>query len=831
MAKSPREDAVETGVAFVCPACGKGLKVKSELAGKKGKCPHCKEPIRVPGGAGSADLTDARTLAPDASASGTRTVGPLPSGAPAKELVDFLAPPQAADELGRLGPYRVLKVLGHGGMGVVFAAEDPKLHRKVALKAMLPALAASETARGRFLREAQAAAAVEHDHIVPIYQVGEDRGVPFIAMPFLKGEPLDQRLAREGRLPLREVLRIGHETASGLAAAHKQGLIHRDIKPANLWLEEETGRVKILDFGLARAAADSAQLTQAGTIVGTPAYMAPEQVQGQTTDSRCDLFSLGCVLYLMSTGELPFKGADTISTLMAVSTVQPAAPRKITSALPRAFSDVVMHLLAKDPSERIPTAGAVIEALTAVEEQRESPTVSIPRDTVAGRQRPGNRLVLASVLGGVAVLILAGLIVVFLVTSKRRSGTQTDAPAGGDASAGRGGEGDGFVPLFNGKDLTGWRVDRGDTKGWGVADQELIAWGQDGKTRDYLLSERAYADFRLRLEFNLTRGTSSGVALRALIGETLVVKGRPLNDHPVIKLGDNRPPETGTTYGIMNTSPAAPSHSAEMQPAGTWNRMEIELKGRSVRVWVNGKETVNATLAASALLEDGSLPGLVRSRGRIGFQRLFGTARFRNIEIKELPADAPADATAPAAVKRFGVDIPEKYRAHWRLADGYLEQNVAVPNVWIAFGDTNWKDYDYSVEFIRVRGSDQCGLFFLSDNEKKQWCMYGLGTFLNKAHTIEWARGKGKPKLVQRPGGIPNGAWQTARVRVRGGQARCFLNGPKILECKIDTHSTGRVGLRTWGSTYRFRNLKVTAPDGKVLLEGLPDLDSAWSTR
>ncbi len=131
----------------------------------------------------------------------------------------------------------MLKVLGAGGMGVVFLADEPALKRKVAIKAMLPSLAVSESARQRFLREAQAAAAIEHDHIVPIHYVGEDRGAPFIAMPFLQGEPLDERLQREGRLPLAEVLRIGREMAEGLAAAHERGLIHRDIKPANVWLE------------------------------------------------------------------------------------------------------------------------------------------------------------------------------------------------------------------------------------------------------------------------------------------------------------------------------------------------------------------------------------------------------------------------------------------------------------------------------------------------------------------------------------------------------------------------------------------------------------------
>src|SRR5262249_29089717 len=187
------------------------------------------------------------------------------AGAGERELCHLLAPPRAPGELGRLGPYRVLEVLGVGGMGVVFRAEDPELARPVALKAMLPAAAARDSSRQRFLREARAAAAIKHDHIVAVYQVGEDRGVPFLAMEFLEGEPLDVRLAREGTLPAAEVLRLGREIALGLAAAHKRGLIHRDIKPANIWLEAETGRAKILDFGLARAAGgEEAQLTQPG---------------------------------------------------------------------------------------------------------------------------------------------------------------------------------------------------------------------------------------------------------------------------------------------------------------------------------------------------------------------------------------------------------------------------------------------------------------------------------------------------------------------------------------------------------------------------------------
>ncbi|HEV3263036.1 MAG TPA: serine/threonine-protein kinase, partial [Gemmataceae bacterium] len=340
----------------------------------------------------SSQVADAVTLPPQ-----------VPPVAGATEATyDFLAPAQVPQELGRLGPYRILKVLGAGGMGVVFEAEDPHLDRLVALKAMLPALASNPLARQRFLREAKAAAAIEHDHIIVINEVGEERGVPFLAMPLLKGESLDDRLKREGKLPVTEVLRIGREVAVGLAAAHEHGLIHRDIKPGNIWLEGSRARVKILDFGVARVAADTAHLTQSGVIVGTPAYMAPEQTRGGTVDQRADLFSLGCVLYRMATGEQPFKGTDTISILAALALDNPPTPRELDPNIPAALSDLVMQLLAKDPAGRPASARAVAAMLEALEHgqtgvARHYPVRGLrgkeedwtPRaDSVSGREEP-----------------------------------------------------------------------------------------------------------------------------------------------------------------------------------------------------------------------------------------------------------------------------------------------------------------------------------------------------------------------------------------------------------------------------------------------------------
>jgi eukaryotic-like serine/threonine-protein kinase len=377
---------------LTCSSCQKKLSVKEDLAGKKIKCPGCGAITAVPAQTGAGvniGKDDSRTVPPtgnldqatvppsqsDASANPTSppsnapdaTVGVQPDSSQDFNLTNFLAAPQAPDELGRLGKYRILKILGHGGMGVVYQGEDLKLKRTVAIKAMLPTLAASASSSKRFMREAEAMAAVEHDHIVRIYQIDEDRGVPFMAMEFLKGEPLDERLKRDEPVPVADILRIAREIAEGLGAAHATGLIHRDIKPGNIWLEAPKNRVKILDFGLARASSQEANLTQQGAIIGTPAFMAPEQARGETVDARSDLFSLGVVLYRLCTGQAPFHGNDAVSTLMAVAMNEPAAPIKINKALPAELSDLVMKLLEKNPAKRMQSAADFVQAIQTLE--------------------------------------------------------------------------------------------------------------------------------------------------------------------------------------------------------------------------------------------------------------------------------------------------------------------------------------------------------------------------------------------------------------------------------------------------------------------------------
>ncbi|MCC7420939.1 MAG: protein kinase [Planctomycetaceae bacterium] len=289
-------------------------------------------------------------------------------------LKEILAPPDRAGELGRFGEYRVLGILGAGGMGVVLRAEDPQLRRTIAMKLMRPEVASQPRAKERFLREAQTAAAVEDRHIVVIHHVGEVNGIPFLVMPLMAGQSLASRLRRGTDLPLLEAIRIARETVEGLAAAHARGLTHRDLKPDNIWLEEtrEGTNVRILDFGLARGT-DDEPLTQPGTVLGTPAYMAPEQAAGRVVDSRADLFSLGCILYEMTTGRRPFDGSNLLAILSALANHTPATPRTINPSIPPALSDLVMRLLEKSPEARPASADEVAQSLLVEELALASP--------------------------------------------------------------------------------------------------------------------------------------------------------------------------------------------------------------------------------------------------------------------------------------------------------------------------------------------------------------------------------------------------------------------------------------------------------------------------
>jgi serine/threonine protein kinase len=305
----------------------------------------------------------------------------------ARESLDFLDRCDTPGRLGLLAHYEILDILGCGGMGIVLRGLDVKLNRVVAIKVLAPQLAANATARRRFLREAQAAAAVSHEHVVAIYAVDEFKGLPYLVMECIAGSSLQQKIDG-GALELAQILRIGTQIASGLAAAHAQGLVHRDIKPANILLENGVERVKITDFGLARSV-DDVRITQAGKVYGTPLYMSPEQAHGERVDQRSDLFSLGSVLYAMSTGRPPFRGETGLAVLKRVSEDTPRPIQEVNPEIPAALVETVNKLLAKNPDARFQSAGEVADLLgQCLSELQQHGRVDSPGSTLSPLRKP-----------------------------------------------------------------------------------------------------------------------------------------------------------------------------------------------------------------------------------------------------------------------------------------------------------------------------------------------------------------------------------------------------------------------------------------------------------
>lgn len=333
------------------------------------------------------------------------------------ELLRFLAPTDDPRMLGRLGTYEISGIIGAGGMGIVLKALEPALSRFVALKVLAPRFWKDTLARERFAREARAAASIVHENVIEIYGVAEMNGIPFFAMPYLRGDSLQKRIDRQGPQRVDEILRIAMQVASGLAAAHAQGLVHRDVKPANILLSDGAERVRITDFGIAHLAADP-RITNTGLIAGTPQYMSPEQARGEAIDGRSDLFSLGSVIYAMCTGRPPFEADSSYQLLSQVVAANPQRIEDINPSIPTWLAAIVSKLHSPLPANRCQSAEELAEQLEQCLASVHQPeTVSQPRavtrlDARYRRQRqPSRRRLL---FGGLLMVGITMVSVAFL---------------------------------------------------------------------------------------------------------------------------------------------------------------------------------------------------------------------------------------------------------------------------------------------------------------------------------------------------------------------------------------------------------------------------------
>ncbi len=305
-----------------------------------------------------------------------------------KPSLPFFEPSSAPNSLGRLDHYEILEVVGQGGMGVVLRAKDTKLQRNVAIKVLASAMSVSPKARKWFKREAQTAAAVRDDHVVAIHAVVDDAPLPYLVMEYIEGRNLADLLREHGPMRIDEALRIGHQVARGLDAAHQKGLIHRDVKPANILLEFGTQRVKLTDFGLARAV-DDASLSQNELVAGTPMYMAPEQASSSSVDHRADLFSLGSVLYEMCAGRPAFGASTSLASMKRVCEEDAESIDLLRPDIPPALRDLIQRLHAKHVDDRPSTAAEVANCIFEIQQalQQNNDGVVLNRFHGAGEQR------------------------------------------------------------------------------------------------------------------------------------------------------------------------------------------------------------------------------------------------------------------------------------------------------------------------------------------------------------------------------------------------------------------------------------------------------------
>ncbi len=627
------------------------------------------------------------------------------------------SPAPNASTPAKLGLYRILSELGRGGMGVVYRAEDTALRREVALKVLAPSLTADSKAKARFVREARAQAAVEHEHVAVIHQVAEQDGVTYLVMPLLKGMTLHAAIKANPRPPLIEVIRISREIAEGLAAAHAVGLVHRDVKPANVWLEGKRLRVKVLDFGLARAAgtneakAPSAQadddanisMTHAGAIIGTPSYMSPEQARGDAVDTRTDLWSLGVILYQMTTGRMPFHGKTTTAVLMDVLTQEPTPPSVVNPSIPAPLSDLTMRLLAKAASQRPHTAEDVVVALTAMEAalgnavqvvalsdvppivlasgpdpfadlditEAKTSVTSVKRvPKPSGRDTKDSGFPLWAMVG--IALLGAGIAVGFVAMQFNKKPVATPTPevipdtanrknprTDGKTTTPRAPVPSNELVLFNGKDLSQWTSTKGEPASWTVRDRDGNYTQINGSAGNNIVSKQLFGDHEIHLEYWLPIGVqaNSGVYVWGCYEVQI------MDDFgPVLS-----PTTTGSIYGEI-----APSKNAS-KPAEVWQTLVIRATGvpsdpKSVRLTVilNG-ETVQdkVTPTKYSPMNSATLLSTDLKRGPVVLQGHGSAVRFRNIRVRPV-VDPIASRKAIEAI-----------HAHAFLDFAQHEQNIA----------------------------------------------------------------------------------------------------------------------------------------------------------
>jgi serine/threonine protein kinase len=499
-----------------------------------------------------------------------------------------------------LGKYRLTEELGRGGMGVVVAAEDTILQRKVAIKLLAPEVARTAEARERFLREARAVAPLNHPNVVMIHEINEHDGHCYIVTELATGGSLEAALERQGRMPWQAATRAIADACRGVGAAHAAGLIHRDVKPANLLCCGET-TIKVGDFGLAKPGKEATALTAKGIVYGTPNFMSPEQWRAEPLTELTDVYSLGATYYALLTGKSPHSELDALQVMYACCNQPPPDPRDVCSDVPQACAQIVATAMARNRSQRYPSCAAMLkdlEGLIAVP-LNEQPTLPVipPPPLIVQRRGISRRRWLA--LGTGALLVTAGAAAV--ITFQR-------GPTG-------------WTDLYDGRSLTGWWRRSGDKGRWSVEDGVLIGRGPES----YLYTDRQdFANFHCRAEVMFNAAANAGLFFRCRPDY-----GLPIGYEAQLAAGS-----FGQLHRLLNDHGQAESQSGEgrIVPADTWLTLDVLADGPSIIVRYQDQ-------IVSELQEQSTTDARIPGHGAIALQAFDADTvlKVRRVQIRELP--------------------------------------------------------------------------------------------------------------------------------------------------------------------------------------------------
>jgi serine/threonine protein kinase len=701
----------------------------------------------------------------------------------------------------QFGRYRVIKKLGVGGMGTVYLVENTELERLEALKVPHFTDGDDQEIRDRFLREARSAAKLDHPNLREVYTASVQDGIYFMTMRFLQGRPLSDYVGKP--TPPRKSAEVVTKLALALDAAHGAGVIHRDLKPSNVMMVSGVGPV-VMDFGLAKSFKQLDQKqTTTGAVLGTPAYMPPEQVNGERDrmGPATDVYSLGVILYELLTGRLPFEG--TIASIYGqILYVEPPLPSALVPGLSPALDGICRKAMAKDPTQRFPSMKAF--AVVLLDYRNSTPDAEgdgklVPNagdkaavfqaSTVAPRRRPA---------GGSDVYQMAAV-----PPLARPSPPPTPRP--GQAATE-------YLPTGGAR--------KTNKKAGATTDD-------DGTSRSSTVVVLAVS-----LIFALMTIAIGGVLwaagvfhVRTAEGTLVVEVNEPNPDVYVDGAKVTVAWQNGGVKAEVAVKPGTRKVELKKDGFGVYGtEVTLEEHGRTVLV---ARLDTNTSTPSTQGLPDAPVHAAQHETAEV-----LAATPDPSISTAQTGTGANAGPTIGGVRPGWTKDAENftTYAGRWLLEGEELVQTDSNGVNLILFGRADWTDYDVTAEFYRMQGREAAFLILRAmDNDNKiQFCIGGDSSVSCTLDKIE--RGKyGLIKVQRLP--IESQKWYQLMVSVRGNQFNCYVydNGKLALHYEATDNSfpNGRVGLQTWFTTWRFRNISVTSPDGRVLWNGLPALNSA----